>query len=194
MGFYPWACFVTNHLKMRTFRKDRNVTTCPAATSTPQPRTYEERREKSMNSGTMWSPPMPGWWVLGGGGCFLGGSYTQHVTCPTDLCPLPCSENFRSSHSPVGWRSPPPVSLSASTPPSSFHCIWKQFIILKPPPLILIHPCKARRATLLSVSPSFCAAVLFKKPQKRHWVTDWLSSAVSKSFPAFLYVHHLSSW
>lgn len=69
------------------------------------------------------------------------------------------SENFpeplaKTLH--IIYQNNAKVSFDVSCPspsqaPSSFHCIWKQFIILKPPPLLLIHPCKARRATILSV-------------------------------------------
>lgn len=89
-----------------------------------------------------------------------------HVACPAEL--LLCLSPSRSSGSEnllaplaktlhIIYQNDTKVSFdvscpSPSPPPSSFHCIWKQFIILKPPPLLLIHPCKAGRATLLSVS------------------------------------------
>lgn len=75
---------------------------------------------------------------------------------------------------------------SPSQPPSSFHCVWKQFMILKPPPVFFIHPCKGSH-------PPLRGSVLLEKPQRRRWGTDWLPSAESKSFPAFLWQFFMST-
>lgn len=96
-------------------------------------------------------------------------SYYPVCHRPDVLCSFLCSENLlapfaKTLH--IIYQNDTEVSFdmccpSFSQPPSSFHCIWKQFIILKPPPpLLLIHPCKAGWATLPSVSHHRCA---FKK-------------------------------
>lgn len=105
------------------------------------------------------------------------------------------SENFpqplaKTLH--IIYQNNTKVSFDVSCPspsqaPSSFHCIWKQFIIPKPPPLT--HSSLQSQASHHPLRPS-PPPLLFKNPQG---VTDQLSPAASKSVPAFLWHFFMST-
>lgn len=90
----------------------------------------------------------------------------------------------------------PSLSLSPILTPASFFISLLLGTVYSPlpPPLLLIHPCKAcQRATLLSVSlhpPGF------QKPQRHQWFTGWPSSATSKGWLAqfLLYISVIVIW
>lgn len=112
-----------------------------------------------------------------------------------DLCPLPGSENLPEPlaitlH--IVHQNDTEVSLDMSSPSQvllHFNVFRSSLLFLT---LLLPYLFLAKPGDPPS-SPSLSAATLFKKPSRRHWVTDWPSSAASKSFPAFLWHFFMST-